>query len=392
MCIRDRYYNGGVVGSTLVNLLCGALATHCMGLLLECRDSLADPSNPGPVPRTYGDIAARVHIHGRKVVQGMIVCSQIGFCCVYLSFIAGIFRSSFIIGSMSVTVQSVVVMSSVAAIAAPLTWIRSLHLFGLTNLIAMAIVFSAIGIIVAGSIYQLAEHGVAASVKWGVNENFLMFFGTSVYAFEGISMVLPIEAEMAQPHKMHTVMRSCMLIIVVFICTVGTIGYMAFGDGVQDIVLKNLSGLCTSQLCSDLVKLLVVLYCVSVLFTFPLMMVPVVKILENKIFSHAENDKDNLFWRKNLFRTGLVGLCLVVAIAANKSLEHFVSIIGSLACIPLAFVLPAWFHMEVVAVHMETRAARIGDLTIIVFGLVAMAVSFVASVASWAESPILLPV
>ena len=200
-------------------------------------------------------------------------------------------------------------------------------------------------------------------------------------------------------------MKSCMAAIVVFICAVGAIGYMAFGAQVmvahnllnpnshlfqvEDIVLKDLSSLCNGHdWCTSSVKALVGCYCVSVLFTFPLMMVPVVKILEAKVF---DGDSDNM-WRKNGFRVLLVILCLGIAIAANKSLEHFVSIIGSLACIPLAFMLPAWFHYESVTKLSEKSSGRIIDLTILIFGAVAMIASLVAAVASWAGSPILLPV
>ena len=200
-------------------------------------------------------------------------------------------------------------------------------------------------------------------------------------------------------------MKSCMAAIVVFICAVGAIGYMAFGaqvmvahnllnpnshlSQVEDIVLKDLSSLCNGHdWCTSSVKALVGCYCVSVLFTFPLMMVPVVKILEAKVF---DGDSENM-WRKNWFRVLLVILCLGIAIAANKSLEHFVSIIGSLACIPLAFMLPAWFHYESVTKLSEKSSGRIIDLTILIFGAVAMIASLVAAIASWAGSPILLPV
>lgn len=89
--IPQGYYNGGVIGSTVVNVFVGALATHCMALLLDCRNVLVSNSDvlmaDKPPPRTYGDIASHVHPWGRTLVQCMIVGSQVGFCCVYLSLI-----------------------------------------------------------------------------------------------------------------------------------------------------------------------------------------------------------------------------------------------------------------------------------------------------------------
>ena len=272
-----RYLTGGVISSTAVNLFCGLLATHCMGLLLECRDSLIGR----PTPRNYGDIASHVHPRARNLVRSLIIASQVGFCCVYLSFVASTSREYFKIDALSEFTQSLLAMVLVTLIVIPLTWIRELNNFRLTNLIAMIIVFTAIVAILAGSFYQLGSNGLGDDVKWGMNKNFLMFFGTSVYAFEGICMVLPIEAEMKDPSKMRPVMKWCMLTIVLVICLVGTVGYLAFSNGVEAIVLNNLRGLCNGhEWCKFCVDGLVAAYCISVTFTFPVMMVPVIKILE----------------------------------------------------------------------------------------------------------------
>ena len=85
-------------------------------------------------------------------------------------------------------------------------------------------------------------------------------------------------------------------------------------------------------------------------------------------------------------------LCLALAVAANKSLDHFVSIIGSFACIPLAFILPAWFHFDLVATKAEGGWSRVLDIAIIVFGVLAMLASLIAAIADWASHPISLPV
>ena len=73
-----------------------------------------------------------------------------------------------------------------------------MHLLSFVGNCDVALI-SVLQAILCGSVYHIADQGVNSTVKWGVNENFLMFFGTSVYAFEGIAMVLPIEADMEDP-------------------------------------------------------------------------------------------------------------------------------------------------------------------------------------------------
>lgn len=41
------------------------------------------------------------------------------------------------------------------------------------------------------------------AASWGFNKEVLTFFGTAVYAYEGIALVLPIEREMKERHMVN---------------------------------------------------------------------------------------------------------------------------------------------------------------------------------------------
>ena len=74
------------------------------------------------------------------------------------------------------------------------------------------------------SALHLRENGVHRDLVWGFNSDYLMFFGTAAYTFEGIALVLPIENEMREKEKITCVTLSCMAVIVCLIVTTGSLG------------------------------------------------------------------------------------------------------------------------------------------------------------------------
>lgn len=55
------------------------------------------------------------------------------------------------------------------------------------------------------------------------------FYGTAVYSFEGIGLVLPIQNAMAEPERFPRVLAICMLSILVLFLFIGEVPTIAFG-------------------------------------------------------------------------------------------------------------------------------------------------------------------
>ena len=75
---------------------------------------------------------------------------------------------------------------------------------------------------------------------------------------------------------------------------------------------------------------------------------------------------------KNLTRTITVALSCVVALSVYDYLDRFLSITGSLTCIPVAFLIPAALHLEVIAKPDNDKKAKIIDWSILIGGTIAM--------------------
>jgi amino acid permease len=68
------------------------------------------------------------------------------------------------------------------------------------------------------------------------------FYGTAVYSFEGIGLILPIQNEMREPERFPRVLAVCMLAILVLFLLLGEIPTIAFGritSGSMTAVLRD---------------------------------------------------------------------------------------------------------------------------------------------------------
>lgn len=68
------------------------------------------------------------------------------------------------------------------------------------------------------------------------------FYGTAVYSFEGIGLILPIQNEMREPERFPRVLAACMLAILVLFLLLGEIPTIAFGritSGSMTAVLRD---------------------------------------------------------------------------------------------------------------------------------------------------------
>jgi proton-coupled amino acid transporter len=187
---------------------------------------------------------------------------------------------------------------------------------------------------------------------------------------------------MAEPEKFPKVLSGTMIFITAIFLSVGFISYLAFGSQVQTVILLNMPD-------SIAVNTVQGLYALAICLSIPLQLFPAIRIIETGLFTRSGKYDSFVKWQKNLFRFVSVLICAVIAIAGSSDLDKFVSLIGSLCCVPLCFFFPPLFHLKAIANNWRQKTI---DVLIIVFGLVSMIYTTGITISLWSEGGESVPI
>ena len=99
--------------------------------------------------------------------------------------------------------------------------------------------------------------------------------GVTIYTFEGVGMVLPLELVADQKHKFGQIMGLTMFIIALTSSAFGILGYYAFGSETRDIITSNMGKIWVTFIIQ-------LALCLNLFFAFPLMMNPVHEVVDSR--------------------------------------------------------------------------------------------------------------
>jgi proton-coupled amino acid transporter len=374
MFLPKAFYNGGILVSSLTMIFISCVTMLAFHLLLECKRRVVADGHGGG----YGDIGAAVlGRRMRTIILGSVTLSQLGFVCTGLVFVAenlAVFLRAVMPehNSAPLSIASLVLLQLIVLI--PLSFIRQISKLGFAAIIADVFILLGVGYMYWYCTGTLATLGINETVVAFNPAKYTLMIGAVIFTFEGIGLILPIEASMAQPEKFERLLGIVMLLITILFTSVGALCYATFGSETETEILSNFPQ------DSRLVNCVQFLYSLAVLFGNPVQFFPALRILEAKAFGIHRSGRRSwrTKWKKNAFRTALLFVCAGVAIAGSASLDRFVSLIGSVACVPLVYVYPALLHLKAVA---KTPRAKMVDVALITMGSVGMI--FTTTITVW---------
>ncbi|KAF9361332.1 neutral amino acid transporter [Mortierella sp. AD094] len=365
MFLPRAFNNGGILFSSIFLVTIAAISLFSFLLLVESRQV---------VPASFGDIGG--HLYGpymRQSVLWAIAISQIGFVCAYMSFVATNLEAlAKNVLDASEMYPSYVFVLVQLVVFIPLALIRNIARLSFTAVIADAFICFGLIYLYYFDIFRLATQGLSDVILFN-SKDFALFIGTAVFTFEGIGLVIPITESMKEPEKFPKVLTGVMIGITVLFTSLGALSYAAFGSKTETVVLLNLPQK------SHLVQSVQGLYSIAIMLSIPLQLFPAIRIMENGIFTRSGKYNMLVKWQKNFFRILALFGCAAIAIWAGEDLDKFVSIVGSVACIPLAYIFPAMFHYKT---HPNKRT-RVFDVLLFLFGCITMIYTTGNTVYEW---------
>ncbi|KAF9435961.1 neutral amino acid transporter [Entomortierella beljakovae] len=310
--LPNAFKNGGILFAPLFMTLIAVLCLHSFLLLVQCREL-----HPG----SYGDIGQ--HFYGRwmrYIVLFAIAISQFGFC--WLGFSALFADICIIVGLIY------------------------LYVYDIKELVI--------------------NHGSPTPLRLFNSNDFGIFVGTAVFSYEGIGMVIPICSSMANPKQFPRALTLVLTVVCTLLVSFGSLGYAAYGDSVQTIVLDNLPQEAGGEKAGK--SAIQLLYVIAVFLTTPLMLFPCIRIFENLVFSVVKDESSGKvrMMKENAVRIVIDFAVATVAYAGYHKLDIFISFVGSFACAPLLFIFPPLFHLR--AFPGQPLWRKISSIVLILFG------------------------
>ncbi|XP_062409287.1 neutral amino acid uniporter 4 isoform X2 [Sardina pilchardus] len=318
----------------------GVVCVHCMHMLVNCSHQLSDRMKRPPLG--YSDTVAiametsssnvlRRGAHcGRLLVSFFLVLTQLGFCSVYFVFLAENIKQ--VVEGNRGNEEGIDVrlyMLFLLPLLVMMSFIRDLR--NMAVLSALANTAMAISLIFIFT-YITSDVGDPGRLPFVSSWRKLpFFFGTAIFAFEGIGVVLPLENQMKEPARFPQALNVGMGVVIVLYVSLATLGYLHFGDDIKGSITLNLPH---DSWTNQLVK---VLYCLGVCVSFVVQFFVPADILLPPILARVTDS-----WKRPielLLRALLVCLTCVMAVLVPR-LDLVISLVGAFSSSALALVFP----------------------------------------------------
>jgi proton-coupled amino acid transporter len=309
----------------------------------------------------------------RSIIYVSITISQIGFVCAGIIFTAEnmvLFLEAVRNAASPLSSKAFIGLQLILLI--PLAFVRNLSKLAGAALLADVCTLLALGYIYYFDISTIAAQNVNETVQLFNPRDFTLTIGSSIFTFEGIGLILPIQSSMQDPRKFESLLFAVVLILTIIFTSIGALSYATFGDKTSVEIISNFPQ------DDKLFNTVQFLYALAVLVGIPVQLFPAMRIIEGSLFCHRSGKRDRLTkWKKNMLRTSIVCGCGVISALGAANLDKFVALIGFFACIPLVYIYPAYLHWKGIA---DTKYTKIGDILLMSVGFVAMVYTTVVTV------------
>ncbi|CAO1388535.1 unnamed protein product [Diamesa tonsa] len=376
--MADAMRNGGLILGPILTLILGIICVHAQHILVICSEKMKDkydlPNKPDYAETvelcfsSSKNEKVRMMAGSMKRTCNIFICvTQFGFCCVYFLFVGTNLKQVLGFYGYEFDLHLIVSFSLIPILLSSLIT----NLKYLAPCSALANVCMITGIIITyyyavQDLPDFRERNYTSSLH-----QLPLFFGTAIFAFEGIALVLPLQNAMKVPRnfsKCFGVLNVGMVFVTFIFLSFGGIGYWKYGEDTQGSLTLNLP---TDQILAQIVKVAIsfgILLGYAIQFYIPIeIMFPTVR----RLWKFA--DSRPLFGER-IFRIFMVLVTFSVAILI-PNLGLLLSLIGSVCSTVLALVFPPILEYIVILsegkkIHWLILIKNLVILTLAVLGFV----------------------
>jgi len=350
---------GGWLFAALAFLMFSCICTTCMIWL-----SNAKHVHGG----TYSDLCGLAMGNvGYYMVELSIFVVQIGFGVVSIVFFNQNFTKIvyFFGAEVDLWVPSVIQL----VLVSPFSLIKEMTDIAITHIFADIAIFINLIYIIAVAILNIVDQGAVEETVQAFNpETFMLMLGMAIYSFEGITLVIPIKSAMKNQQNFNRILITVMAIVTCMLIGFGIVNYFSWGTHTAQIATLNVKETMASSI-------LLLVYLVAVLLTFPLLLFPPFAMIDNWT---GEKVPEMV---SNFIRLSITALIVVAGYFLNDKADKYVSLLGSVLCAPLAYIYPS-----IVNICLNRDSSLFGKIlswVFVVLGILAAVYTFKIAIENW---------
>lgn len=335
----DAYKNAGMAMAPWLIVILGVICVHSQHLLINASNKLkqrlnleSNPDFAGTVELCFATGPPSLQKYAslmRKLVNLFLCITQFGFCCVYFVFISTNIKQimDYYGYELDVHYHMIVILAPILLSCL----VRNLKFLAPLSTIANFLMLT--GIVI--TLYYTCQGPFEPSDHIASWEQFPLFFGTALFAFEGIGLVLPLQTEMKKPQefeKTFGVLNVGMTVVTFLYVLVGFVSYMKYGNGVHGSVTLDLP---KDEILAQTVKVMISL---GILFTFALQFYIPIDIMFPAVSNRFGPFKHPVF-TELAFRAFFVLVTFVLA-EIIPFLNLFITLVGAFSSTTIALLFP----------------------------------------------------
>lgn len=340
------FKKAGLYFGLFATCIIGVICTYCIHILVKCAHILCRRMK---IPTLgFADVAEVAFLAGppslqrfsntaRGVVNLFLVIDLIGCCCVYIVFVSRNMKDV-VDQYLSTPLDLQIYMLCLLPLLIVINLIRNLKYLAPFSMLANLLVGSSVAICFYYMFQDLPS--VDARPKFSTWEELPLFFGTAIFALEGIGVVMPLENNMKKPNHFigcPSVLNFGMGMVVFLYSAVGFFGYLKYGDQTEGSITLNLN---KDDLLAQAVKLMIA---VAIFFTYALQFYVPMEIIWKNV-KHRFTAHSNL--AEYVIRISLVVFTVTVA-ALIPDLGPFISLVGAICLSTLGLMFPSIIELIV---------------------------------------------
>lgn len=350
---------------------------ECSIHLSAANDERAKPANDwglGPAAAVSSAVFGRV---GLLLASWAVLSAQIGCGICYIDVIVRTMEP-YLEGVLTPLMQK----ASLLLLLCLLCLLRELRDLAWLSAIALAVyVYVAFALAKWGA-RELSDgpQGDFLPVGW---EHFGVWFGQSIFAFEGINVAQYVyhDMQVEDPGPFLRVLGVSYVICWIAYSFVGGFGYWCYGDAVKQVIYLNFP-----ESSPDVVAVEVIL-CAVLVFSFAVQMYPVFHFVEATCLGASTGDQDAEGSQKASSWKHIVAsvvvrwsavLFIFIAAMIVPDVAKIMDLVGSLSFGVIGFVLPALLHLKVASSQLTALAVFL-DAVLFLAGAVAIVLGLLPS-------------